>query len=411
MRDCEEPMQKISRGAVDILPTGELEARLALDRPLRVKAGFDPTAPDLHLGHTVLIHKLRQFQDQGHEVLFLIGDFTGMIGDPSGKSATRKPLTREEILRNARTYEEQIFKILQPERTQVVFNSSWMDRLSAADMIQLAAKYTVARMLERDDFSQRYSNGQAIAIHEFLYPLVQGYDSVALKADIEIGGTDQKFNLLVGRELQKAYGQRPQVIMTMPILEGLDGVQKMSKSLGNYVGIREAPEEIFGKLMSISDELMWRYMELLSFRPLHEIERLREAVRHGHNPRDVKYLLAEELVERFHGRSAAVRAREGFIARFQKRAVPEELEEITITVPGDGMQIGTLLKQAGLVSSTSEAMRLLKQCAVRVDGESIEDRALLVAAGSAHVFKVGKRRIARVRLVQQATSETDGEPE
>lgn len=411
MKDSEEALQLITRGAVDILPAGELQARLALNRPLRVKAGFDPTAPDLHLGHTVLIHKLRQFQDLGHEVAFLIGDFTGMIGDPSGKSATRKPLTREEILRNARTYEEQIFKILQPERTRVVFNSEWMDGLSAADMIQLAAKCTVARMLERDDFSQRYRNGQAIAVHEFLYPLVQGYDSVALQADIEIGGTDQKFNLLVGRELQKAYGQLPQIIMTMPILEGLDGVQKMSKSLGNYVGIREAPEEIFGKLMSISDELMWRYMELLSIRSSQQIGQLREAVAQGQNPMDVKYSLAEELVERFHGRSAAERAREGFIAQFQKRAIPEELKEITLTVPEDGMPIGTLLKHAGLVSSTSEAMRLMKQRAVRVDGECIEDRVRVVAPGSAHVYKVGKRRIARVRLVQKPKSQVDSQPQ
>lgn len=405
MRNGEHALQSVSRGAVDILPAGELEARLALGRPLRVKAGFDPTAPDLHLGHTVLIHKLRQFQDLGHEVLFLIGDFTGIIGDPSGKNATRKALTRDEVLRNARTYEEQIFKILHPELTQVVFNSSWMDRLSAADMIQLAAHYTVARMLERDDFHHRYTSNQAIAIHEFLYPLVQGYDSVALKADIELGGTDQKFNLLVGRELQKAYGQLPQVIMTMPILEGLDGVQKMSKSLGNYVGIRESPDEMFGKLMSISDELMWRYLDLLSFRPPHEIEGLREAVRQGHNPRDVKYLLAEELVERFHDRRAAVCAREEFIARFRGRAIPSELPEIMVAAPSEGLPIGNLLKEAGLVSSTSEAMRLVKQRAVHIDGECIEDRALCVASGSVHIYKVGKRRIARVRLIQKAKSE------
>lgn len=405
MRDGKEALQGISRGAVDILPTGELEGRLALGRPLRVKAGFDPTAPDLHLGHTVLIHKLRKFQDFGHEVLFLIGDFTGMIGDPSGKNATRKVLTRDEVLRNAHTYEEQIFKILHPELTQVVFNSSWMDGLSAADMIQLAAKYTVARMLERDDFHQRYTANQAIAIHEFLYPLVQGYDSVALKADVEIGGTDQKFNLLVGRELQKAYGQLPQVIMTMPILEGLDGVQKMSKSLNNYVGIRESPDEMFGKLMSISDELMWRYMELLSFRSSHDIERLREAVRQGRNPRDVKYSLAEEIVERFHDRHAAVCAREEFIARFRGRAMPSELQEIIVAAPGDGLLIGNLLKEAGLVSSTSDAIRLVKQRAVHIDGECIEDHALRVAPGSVHIYKVGKRRIARVKVVQKAKSE------
>lgn len=405
MREGEGALQSISRGAVDILPAGALEGRLALGRPLRVKAGFDPTAPDLHLGHTVLIHKLRQFQDLGHEILFLIGDFTGMIGDPSGKNVTRKALTRDEVLRNARTYEEQIFKILHPERTQVVFNSSWMDSLSAADMIQLAAKYTVARMLERDDFHQRYTANQAIAIHEFLYPLVQGYDSVALKADIELGGTDQKFNLLVGRELQKAYGQLPQVIMTMPILEGLDGVQKMSKSLGNYVGVRESPDEMFGKLMSISDELMWRYMELLSFRPSHEIEKLREAVRQGGNPRDVKYSLAEEIVERFHDRHAAVRAREEFIARFRRKAVPDELQEIIVAAPSEGLPIGNLLKEAGLVASTSEAMRLLKQRAVRIDGECIENRALYIAPGSVHVYKVGKRRIARIKLAQKVKSQ------
>ncbi len=405
MMDCEEAMPSICRGAVDILPTGELEARLALGRPLRIKAGFDPTAPDLHLGHTVLIHKLRQFQDLGHEVLFLIGDFTGMIGDPSGKSATRKVLTRDEVLSNARTYEEQIFKILKPDRTQVVFNSSWMNSFSAADMIQLAAQYTVARMLERDDFRQRYLTNQAIAIHEFLYPLVQGYDSVALKADIELGGTDQKFNLLVGRELQKAYGQRPQIIMTLPILEGLDGVQKMSKSLGNYVGIRESPDEIFGKLMSISDELMWRYMELLSFRSPLEIERLASVVQQGGNPRDVKYLLAEEIVGRFHGLHAAKQARDEFIARFQRGATPKEVPEVMVEAPGDGMPIGNLLKEAGLVPSTSEAMRLMKQRAVRIDDECIENRTLCIAPGTVHTYKVGKRRVARVKVVQKAKSQ------
>ncbi|MDN5848897.1 MAG: tyrosine--tRNA ligase [Nitrococcus sp.] len=405
MRVGEEALRRVRCGAVDILPAGGLEERLALSRPLRVKAGFDPTAPDLHLGHTVLIHKLRQFQDLGHEVLFLIGDFTGMIGDPSGKNATRRALTRDEILHNARTYEEQIFKILHPELTQVVFNSSWMDKLSAADLVQLAAKYTVARMLERDDFHQRYMANQAIAIHEFLYPLVQGYDSVALKADVELGGTDQKFNLLVGRELQKAYGQVPQVIMTMPILEGLDGVQKMSKSLDNYVGIRESPDEMFGKLMSISDELMWRYMELLSFRALDEIERLREAVRQGQNPRDVKYSLAEEVVEQFHDRQAAACAREEFIARFRRGSTPTELQEIMVAAPSDGMLIGNLLKEAGLVASTSEAMRLLKQRAVHIDGECIEDRALCVAPGSAHIYKIGKRRIARVKVVHKVDAQ------
>lgn len=402
MSNSKEALESISRGTVDILPIGELEQRLALGRPLRVKAGFDPTAPDLHLGHTVLIHKLRQFQELGHEVLFLIGDFTGMIGDPSGKNATRKALTRDEVLHNARTYKEQIFKILRPERTRVVFNSSWMDKLSAVDMVHLAAKYTVARMLERDDFQQRHAANQPIAIHEFLYPLIQGYDSVALSADVELGGTDQKFNLLVGRELQKAYGQLPQIIMTMPILEGLDGVQKMSKSLNNYVGIQESPDEMFGKLMSISDDLMWRYLELLSVRPSSEIERLRDAVRQGGNPRDVKYALAGEIVERFHDHQAAVRAREEFIARFRRGATPSDLQEIIVAAPGDGLPIGNLLKEAGLVSSTSEAMRLVKQRAVRIDGECIEDHALWVAPGSAHIYKVGKRRIARVKVVQGA---------
>lgn len=404
MSDSKETLLNISRGAVDILPHGELEERLALGRSMRVKAGFDPTAPDLHLGHAVLIQKLRQFQDLGHEVLFLIGDFTGMIGDPSGKDATRRPLTRDEVLQNARTYEEQIFRILHPELTRVVFNSHWMDKLSAVDMVQLAAKHTVARMLEREDFHQRYTANQAIAIHEFLYPLIQGYDSVALEAGVELGGTDQKFNLLVGRELQKAYGQLPQLIVTMPILEGLDGVQKMSKSLDNYVGFREPPGEMFGKLMSISDELMWRYIELLSARSVREIERLHEAVGQGYNPRDVKYSLAEEIVGRFHDHQAAAHARAEFIARFRERTMPEELEEITVAAHEEGLPIGNLLKEAGLVSSSSEAIRLIKQRAVRLDGERIEDRALCLTPGSEHVYKVGKRRIARVKVVQRAKS-------
>ena len=366
---------------------------------MRIKAGFDPTAPDLHVGHTVLINKLRQFQDLGHEVLFLIGDFTGMIGDPTGKTATRPPLTRDEVIDNARTYEEQIFKILDPERTLVVFNSSWMGEMNAVDLIQLAAKHTVARMLERDDFSKRYRSGQPIAVHEFLYPLIQGYDSVALKADVELGGTDQKFNLLVGRQLQEAYQQEPQVVITMPILEGLDGVQKMSKSLGNYIGITDAPDDMFGKVMSISDDLMWRYFELLSFRPLSEIEEFRAQVSAGANPRDIKFLLAEELIGRFHDAPSAARARENFIARFQKGAMPEDMPEKTVQAPpGGGLRLAKLLKEAGLVSSTSEALRMVKQGAVKIDGERIEDGSVECMTGETHVSQVGKRRFARVTL-------------
>jgi tyrosyl-tRNA synthetase len=374
-----------------------LRKKLSQGRPLRVKAGFDPTAPDLHLGHTVLINKLRQFQDLGHEVLFLIGDFTAMIGDPTGKSATRAPLTREDVLDNAKTYEEQIFRILDPQRTPVVFNSSWMGELRATDLVQLAAHHTVARMLERDDFSRRVKSGQPIGIHEFLYPLIQGYDSVALKADIELGGTDQKFNLLVGRQLQEAYGQEPQVVITMPILEGLDGVQKMSKSLGNYIGITDAPEEMFGKIMSISDELMWRYFELLSFRPMSEIDAWRRAVAGGANPRDIKFRLAEELVTRFHDEPAAQRARAGFIARFQQGAIPDEMPHVRLA-PREGgpVPIANLLKEADLVKSTSQALRMIDQGAVRVDGERIEDRSLTFQHGTTHVFQVGKRRFARV---------------
>ncbi|HFD79646.1 MAG TPA: tyrosine--tRNA ligase [Gammaproteobacteria bacterium] len=393
-----EGLEQIRRGAEEILVESELVERLREGRPLRVKAGFDPTAPDLHLGHTVLLNKLKQFQDLGHEAIFLIGDFTGMIGDPTGKNVTRKPLTRDEVIENARTYESQIFHILDPEKTLVMFNSSWMNEMTPVDMIQLAARHTVARMLERDDFSKRYRAGQPIAIHEFLYPLVQGYDSVALRADVELGGTDQKFNLLVGRQLQEAYGQKPQVVLTMPILEGLDGVQKMSKSLGNYIGISEPPEEMFGKLMSISDELMWRYFELLSFRPLADIERLQREMREGRNPRDIKFELALEIVARFHSQADAERAREAFIARFQKGALPEDMPEVRLAAGGEGLPIANLLKDAGLTSSTSEALRMLKQGAVRVDGERIEDRQLRLGAGSEHVFQVGKRRFARVRL-------------
>jgi len=393
-----DELAQIKRGADEILVEAELVERLRSGKQLRVKAGFDPTAPDLHLGHTVLINKLRQFQVLGHEVLFLIGDFTGMIGDPTGKNVTRKPLTRDDVLANAATYEHQIFKILDPEKTTVMFNSQWMGEMNAADLIQVAAKHTVARMLERDDFNKRYAANQPIAIHEFLYPLIQGYDSVAMKADVELGGTDQKFNLLVGRELQKHYGQKPQVILTMPILEGLDGVQKMSKSLNNYIGISEPPDDMFGKLMSISDVLMWRYFELLSFRPLGEIEQLRHDVEEGANPRDIKFQLGQEIVTRFHDRAAAESAQANFIARFQKGAMPEEMPELTLTADGGAIGIANLLKEAALVDSTSEAYRMIKQGAVRIDGERISDKGLALRAGSAHVFQVGKRRFARVTV-------------
>jgi tyrosyl-tRNA synthetase len=397
MHPLEESLELIKRGAVDLLLEEELIERLKSGRPLRVKAGFDPTAPDLHLGHTVLINKLHQFQDLGHHVMFLIGDFTGMIGDPTGKNVTRKPLTREEILANAKTYQEQVFKILDPDRTEVMFNSTWFDRMTPADFIHLAAKHTVARMLERDDFGKRYANGQPIAIHEFLYPLVQGYDSVAMHADVELGGTDQKFNLLVGRELQKHYGQLPQLVLTMPILEGLDGVQKMSKSLGNYVGIRDEPNEMFGKLMSISDDLMWRYFELLSFRPTREIVEWRRQVdQEGLNPRDIKFKLAEELVDRFHGAGAGSQTLAAFIERFQKGVLPEDVPEVRVRSQNGRVPIANLLKEAGLVASTSEALRSIQQGAVRIDGERIENRSLELAAGSSHVYQVGKRRVARV---------------
>jgi len=392
-------LEDIKRGVVEILVEAELETRLEEARPLRVKAGFDPTAPDLHLGHTVLLNKMRQFQDLGHEVMFLIGDFTGMIGDPTGKSATRPPLTRDEVIANARSYESQIFKILDPEKTLVMFNSSWMGEMSAVDLIQLAARHTVARMLERDDFDKRYKSGQAIAIHEFLYPLIQGYDSVAMKADVELGGTDQKFNLLVGRQLQEAYGQRPQTVITMPLLEGLDGVQKMSKSLGNYVGITEAPDEMFGKLMSISDELMWRYFELLSFRPMEEIRQWRKEADAGANPRDYKVRLAEEIITRFHSAEDASEARRRFEARFREGAMPEDMPELSLEAGSEGLPIAQVLKQARLTSSTSDAMRMLKQGAVRIDGERVTDRGLRLTAGACHVFQVGKRRFARVKLL------------
>jgi tyrosyl-tRNA synthetase len=398
MTSVEEALAIIRRGTEEILVEEGLVKKLAQGRALRVKAGFDPTAPDLHLGHTVLINKLRQFQDLGHEVLFLIGDFTGMIGDPTGKSVTRKPLTREEVLANAATYEQQIFHILDPERTLVVFNSSWMGELRASDLIGLAARHTVARMLERDDFSKRFKAGQPIAIHEFLYPLVQGYDSVALKADIELGGTDQKFNLLVGRQLQEAFGQDPQVVITLPILEGLDGVQKMSKSLGNYIAIADPPEEMFGKLMSISDDLMWRYFELLSFRPASEVDDWRDAAAAGANPRDIKFRLAEELVGRFHGPRHAQRALDAFVARFQRGALPDNIPEIDAPTGGAGLLIANLLRDAGLASSTSEAIRLIGQGAVRIDGERLEDPRLHCAPGTTHTYQVGKRRFARVKV-------------
>ncbi|MCU0970668.1 MAG: tyrosine--tRNA ligase [Gammaproteobacteria bacterium] len=397
MTSVDESYELVARGTEEILLESALRSKLARGVPLRIKAGFDPTAPDLHLGHTVLITKLRQFQDLGHEILFLIGDFTGMIGDPTGKSATRKPLTRDEVLQNAQTYEQQIFRILDPARTLVVFNSSWMGEMSAADLIQLAAKHTVARMLEREDFSTRYRSGQPIAIHEFLYPLIQGYDSVALRADVELGGTDQKFNLLVGRQLQEAYGQEPQVVITMPILEGLDGVQKMSKSLGNYVGIAEPPDEMFGKLMSISDELMWRYLELLSLRPSAEIAGWRREVAEGLNPMEVKFRLAAEIVGRFHDATAASSARERFIARFRKGDVPDEIAEIRLAAP-DGLAIANVLKAAGLVSSTSEALRLVQQGGVRVDNQRVEEKSVVLAAGATYLIQVGKRRFARVAL-------------
>ena len=388
----------IKRGASELLVESELIEKLKKNRPLNIKAGFDPTAPDLHLGHTVLLNKMRQLQDLGHHVVFLIGDFTGMIGDPSGKNATRPPLSREAILANAETYKEQVFKILDPEKTEVAFNSTWMDKLTSADLIKLAATHTVARMLERDDFSKRYAGNQPIAIHEFLYPLVQGYDSVALKSDIELGGTDQKFNLLVGRELQKHFGQPPQCVLMMPLLEGLDGVNKMSKSLGNYVGINESPEQIFGKLMSISDDLMWRYLELLSFRSLAEIKQWKQAVDEGKNPRDIKVALAQEIVERFHNRTAAEQALVDFEARFKQNAIPDNLPEILIPCGSSGISIAQLLKQAGLTPSTSEAIRMIEQGGVKIDGEKISDKGLTLQSGLSAVFQVGKRKFARVVL-------------
>ncbi|TAN49498.1 MAG: tyrosine--tRNA ligase [Methylococcaceae bacterium] len=388
----------VRRGTEEILLEQELWERMGQKRALRIKAGFDPTAPDLHLGHTVLLNKLKQFQDLGHEAIFLIGDFTGMIGDPTGKSVTRKPLTRDEVIENAKTYETQIFKILDPVKTLVVFNSSWMGAMSPVELIQLAAKQTVARMLERDDFNKRYKGGQPIAIHEFLYPLIQGYDSVALKADVELGGTDQKFNLLMGRQLQEAHGQKPQVVITMPLLEGLDGVNKMSKSLGNYVGITDAPSDMFGKLMSISDDLMWRYYDLLSFESLRQVAAWRKSCAEGANPRDIKVRLAQEIVARFHSAVAAKQALEDFEARFKQGLMPTEIEEVSLNCPAEGYVLANLLKDAGLTASTSDAIRQVGQGAVRIDGERVADAKLRVPVGSGHVYQVGKRKFMRVHV-------------
>ncbi len=393
-----EQLEIIRRGSEELLVEQELVDKLKSGRPLRVKAGFDPTAPDLHLGHTVLINKMRQLQDLGHHVLFLIGDFTGMIGDPSGKNATRPPLAREQIAQNAETYSTQVFKILDPKKTEVCFNSSWMDKLSAADMIKLAATHTVARMLERDDFGKRYKSNQPIAIHEFLYPLVQGYDSVAMRADMELGGIDQKFNLLIGRELQKHWGQPPQCVLTMPLLEGLGGVNKMSKSLGNYIGITESPEQIFGKLMSISDELMWRYIELLSFESLATIRKWKQEVEAGRNPRDVKVNFAREIVARFHDRAAADKALADFEARFKQGEIPDNIPEVTLPTGGEPMLFYQVLKRAGLTASTSEAIRLIEQGGVKMNGEKVSDKALKLAAGGPFVLQVGKRKFAKVLL-------------
>ena len=396
MVDVERSLQLIKRGCDELLIEAELVERLRSGRPLRVKAGFDPTAPDLHFGHTVLINKLRHFQELGHHVMFLIGDFTGLIGDPTGKNVTRPPLSREQIVENAKTYKEQVFKILDPGKTEICFNSAWFDTLGAAGMIKLAAQHTVARMLERDDFAKRYAGGLPIAIHEFLYPLCQGYDSVAMHVDVELGGTDQKFNLLVGRELQKHYGQPPQCVLTMPLLEGLDGVNKMSKSLGNYIGINEAPREIFGKVMSISDTLMWRYYDLLSFRESAEIAHFKLDIDEGRNPRDIKVLLAQELVERFHSRVAAEEALAEFEARFRQGVLPDDMPELTVQSEGVAMPVVNVLKLSGLTGSTSEALRMLAQGAVRANGEKISDKGLAFAPGESVVLQVGKRKFSKV---------------
>ena len=394
----QEAIELIKRGSSELLLESELKQKLALGCPLRIKAGFDPTAPDLHLGHTVLLNKMRQLQDFGHHALFLIGDFTGMIGDPSGKNSARPPLSREQVLENAQSYREQVFKVLDPAKTEVVFNSTWMDKFSAVDLIRLASTHTVAQMLERDDFSKRYANNTPISIHEFIYPLVQGYDSVALKADMELGGTDQKFNLLMGRELQKHYGQPSQCVLTMPLLEGTDGVNKMSKSLGNYIGITDIPQEMFGKIMSISDDLMWRYLELLSFESMITIGIWREEVSQGRNPRDIKVMLAQELVTRFHSRLAAEHALTEFEARFRQGVLPDDMPEITIKAIEGGVAIANMLKMAGLVDSTSEAIRMLGQGAVKLDGERVSDKSLLFKVGAVVVAQVGKRKFARISI-------------
>ncbi|WP_133137020.1 tyrosine--tRNA ligase [Legionella rowbothamii] len=388
---------ELMRGCEEVLPQQELEKKLQKGTPLKIKAGFDPTAPDLHLGHTVLLNKLRQFQEHGHEVIFLIGDFTAMIGDPTGKNVTRMPLSQETVIENAKTYQEQVFKILDPQKTTVAFNSHWLGQFTAVDLIRLAATHTVARMLERDDFNKRYNSGQPIAIHEFLYPLLQGYDSVALKADVEFGGTDQKFNLLMGRELQKHYGLEPQVVMMMPLIEGLDGVKKMSKSLDNYIGINEPASDMFGKIMSISDELMWRYIDLLSFKTGREIQELKDSVIHGANPRDIKIEFAKEIIIRFHDHAQAEHAHKEFIERFQKGVIPEDLDEFTI-INDDSLSLAQLLKQMNLTQSTSESMRMVKQGAVKIDGEKAEDPALVLVSGKSYVIQVGKRRIAKLHL-------------
>jgi|TARA_B110000908_G_scaffold172543_1_gene240646 tyrosyl-tRNA synthetase len=398
MTDVNQAFAEIKRGAEEILVEDELLEKLKTGKPLKIKAGFDPTAPDLHLGHTVLINKLRQFQQLGHEVIFLIGDFTGMIGDPTGKNVTRKALTKEDVLANAETYKDQVFKILDPAKTTVAFNSTWMEKLGAAGMLKLASRQTVARMMERDDFKKRYASGQSIAIHEFMYPLVQGWDSVALEADVELGGTDQKFNLLMGRELQKSEGQRPQTVLMMPLLEGLDGVQKMSKSLNNYIGITDSPTEMFGKIMSISDDLMWRYYELLSFKPIEEIEGYKTKIAEGMNPRDVKIDLAKELITRFHDEALAQGAHDEFINRFQKGAMPDDMPELAITAEGGEIAIANLLKEASLVVSTSDAFRMIKQGAVKIDGEKVMDKSLMISSGSQAIYQVGKRKFAKVTI-------------
>jgi tyrosyl-tRNA synthetase len=402
MTDIEGQLAELQRGTQELLITNELVRKLRRGKPLHIKAGFDPTAPDLHLGHTVLLNKMRQFQQFGHDVTFLIGDFTGMIGDPTGRNVTRPPLTREAIEANAQTYKEQVFKILDGEKTRVDFNSRWFGQMPAAKLIEIAARHTVARMLERDDFARRYAEQRPIAIHEFLYPLVQGYDSVAMQADVELGGTDQKFNLLVGRHLQEAYGQEPQIVITMPLLEGTDGVNKMSKSLGNYIGITESPDSMFGKIMSISDELMWRYFELLSFRPLGDIAALRRAIEDGRNPRDVKFELAREIVGRFHDAAAAEAAQREFIARVSEKAVPTDLPPKVVLVEAAGMRLANLLKEAGLAPSTSEANRKIDEGAVRIDGQKVTDRGLVLLPGADHVLQLGSKRFARLKLEPKA---------